>query len=397
LVRIVHVITGLGFGGAETSLCSLIEENQERSEGLQHTVISILTGGPLKPRLEQAGANVIELSGARGFAGILSLRKLGLAISQANPDIVHAWMYHANAATAVLRRLNFFRSKLIWSVRQSIDNPALDHRLTRAIIKFGAWISKHPDFTVYNSACSALTHVSQGYSPERYTIINNGVNCDRFRPRSDARSKLRAELGLASDATLVGRIARYAPMKDFETLISAFGRVRDSLPRAHLLLVGDNIEGNDELLSLCRESGILDRVTFMRSRLDIEMVYPALDVMVSSSRSNEGFPNVVAEALASGTLVAASSSGDGALIRGAHEVVPPQDSTALSAAIIKLGSLNEHERSLRASKGRQFVLDNFSQQRCYEKYVELYRRLATKHSVDGEYNSESHACSPVSP
>jgi glycosyltransferase involved in cell wall biosynthesis len=387
-VRIVHVIAGLGFGGAEASLCSLIEESQSKKEKLQHTVISILADGPLRPRLEKAGATVAELSGSRGAAGILALHRLGSTIARANPDIVHAWMYHANAATAVLRRLNYFKCPLIWSVRQSIENPALDRRLTRAIIKFGARISKYPDFTVYNSFGSALTHISQGYSPERYAIIHNGVNCNRFKPRSDARATLRAQLGLASDALLVGRIARYAPMKDFETLISAFGKVRDILPQARLLLVGDEIEGNAELLSLCRDGGILDHVHFLGPQLDIEMVYPAIDVMVSSSRSNEGFPNVVAEALASGNLVTASSSGDEVLLRGAHEVVAPQNSKTLSAAIIKLGSLAGHEKSLRASEGRKFILENFSLQQCCERYRELYCRLAVKHPVGDLYSAE---------
>lgn len=395
-MRIVHVIAGLGLGGAETSLCSLIEESQSKNEKLRHTVISILADGPLRPRLEKAGATVIELCGSRGAAGLLALHRLGSTIARANPDVVHAWMYHANAATAVLRRLNYFKCPLIWSVRQSIDNPILDRRLTRAIIKFGAWISKHPDFTVYNSFGSALTHKSQGYSSERSAIIHNGVNCNRFRPRSDARATLRAQLGLTPDTLLIGRVARYAPMKDFETLISAFRKVRDSLPQARLLLVGDEIEGNNELLSLCREGGVLDHVHFMGPRFDIEMVYPALDVMVSSSRSNEGFPNVVAEALASGSLVAASSSGDEVLIQGAHEVVAPQDSAALSAAIIKLGSLDGHEKSLRASKGRTFILENFSLKQCYERYRELYCRLSLKHSIADRCRPESPTRSTVS-
>lgn len=395
-MHIVHVIAGLGFGGAEASLCSLIEESQSKNEELRHTVISILADGPLRPRLEKAGATVIELCGSRGAAGLLALHRLGSTIARTNPDVIHAWMYHANVATAVLRCLNYFRCPLIWSVRQSIDNPTLDRRLTRAIIMFGAWISKYPDFTLYNSFGSARTHKSHGYSHERYAIIHNGVNCNRFRPRSDARATLRAQLGLAPEALLIGRVARYAPMKDFKTLISAFGKVRDSVPQASLLLVGDEIEGNNELLSLCREGGVLDRVYFMGSRFDIEMVYPALDVMVSSSRSNEGFPNVVAEALASGVLVAASSSGDEMLMQGAHEVVASQDSTALSAAIIKLGSLDGHERSLRASEGRNFILENFSLQQCYERYRELYCRLTMKRSIGDRSRPESTTHSTAS-
>ncbi|UVO39196.1 glycosyltransferase [Bradyrhizobium arachidis] len=387
-MRIVHVITGLGFGGAESSLCSLIEESQLRNRTLKHIVVSILSGGPLRLRLEQAGARVIELSGTRGAAGLLAMRRLASTIAQQNPDIVHAWMYHANVATAVLRRFRYFKCPLVWSIRQSIDDPTLDRRLTRAIIKFGARISSSTDLIVYNSYDSALTHIARGYSASRYTVIHNGINCDRFRPRLGAGATLRSQLGLPPDALLVGRIARYAPMKDFATLIIAFAKVRSSIPHACLLLVGDGIEGNNELQSLCSTNGVLDHIRIINPRLDIEMIYPALDVMVSSSRSNEGFPNVVGEALASGTLVAASASGDSGLIQGAHEVVPPQDSQALAQAIIKLGRLDADEKSLHASKGRNFIVKNFSLQQCYESHCELYYSLALQRPIDDGSSSD---------
>src|SRR4051794_799844 len=70
-VRIVHVIASLGLGGAEANLCSLVEESGSR--GFRHTVITMLPDGALRPRLERAGATIIELSGLRGALGLVVL------------------------------------------------------------------------------------------------------------------------------------------------------------------------------------------------------------------------------------------------------------------------------------------------------------------------------------
>lgn len=381
-MRILHVIAGLSVGGAEANLCSLIERSE--GKGFHHIVVSFLANGPLKPRLERAGATVIELSSSRGARGLLALRQLGVNINKCNPDIVHSWMYHANAATAVLQRLDYFRCPLIWSIRQSLEDPTLDRRLTRAITTFGAWVSDRPNAIVYNSLKAATTHEDRGYSAGRRMIIHNGVDCNRFRPRPEARAVLRAQLGLPPESILIGRVARWSPMKDFKTLISAFAAVKRSLPAARLVLVGTGIDAqNDELRALCRDSGSADHVHLMGPRLDVETIYPALDVLVSSSRSNEGFPNVVAEALASGNLVAVTSSGETSLMGGAHEAVATQNSAALSAAITRLVGLPAQEKSLLSNNARSFVLDHFSLHSCVERYHQLYRETASElHSED---------------
>src|SRR5260370_33001604 len=130
---VAHVVAIVGIGGAELSLCSLVEQTQRR--GFDNIVVSLLPDGALRPRLERAGAGVIELPGKRGFAGALLLRALGIDVAAAHPDIVHSWMYHSNIAATVLRGLRYFRCPLIWSIRQGFNNPTLDSGLTRTVIR----------------------------------------------------------------------------------------------------------------------------------------------------------------------------------------------------------------------------------------------------------------------
>ena len=380
-MRIVHVISNLGIGGAELSLCSLVEQTQRR--GFDNIVVSLLPDGALRPRLERAGASVIELPGKRGFAGALLLRALGIHVAAAHPDIVHSWMYHSNVAATVVRGLRYFKCPLIWSIRQGFDDPTLDSGLTRGLIRLGARLSTYPEVVVYNSDDAALTHEAIGYAASRRWIIYNGVDCDRFRPRPDARAAFRAELGLTRDAVLIGRVARYSPMKDFDTLLGAFRKVLNTLSSARLLLIGTDISaGNQGLVSLCLRHGCLDDVIFMGPRLDIEEIYPALDLLVSSSSANEGFPNVVAEALASGTLVASTSIGQSDLIHGgAHRVVPPRDEDALCEAMVDLAGLGAERIQELSGQGRGFVEANFSVEAFAQRHVHLYKDLFQRRTV----------------
>jgi glycosyltransferase involved in cell wall biosynthesis len=379
-MRIVHIISNLGIGGAELNLCSLVE--QTFPKGIEHVVVSLLPGGILRPRLERAGARTIELPGKRGLAGALLLRRLGVHVASAEPDIVHGWMYHSNLAATVMRGLGFFNCPVIWSIRQGLDNFDASG-LTNTVMRLGAWLSYRPEAIVYNSKDAASSHEALGYSPRHSQIIYNGVDCERFRPRPEARAKLRDQLNLPDHALLIGRVARYSPMKDFDTLLAAFRKVLDAQPAARLLLAGTDVEaGNHELASLCRRHDCAAQVILLGPRLDIEQIYPALDVHVSSSNANEGFPNVVAEALASGTLVVSTSIGESALIRqGAHHVVSPGNADVLSAAILDLAARSSEEMRALSSKGRQFIEDNFSIETFACKHADLYESLAKQNRL----------------
>lgn len=381
-MRVVHLISNLGIGGAEMALCALVESSARY--GIEHTVVSFLPNGTLRLRLEKAGANVVELQGRRGVRGVFLLRQLARALAGTEPDIVHAWMYHANIAASTIRRLGRISCPLIWSIRQSADDLALDGRFTQVLIRLGAAWSAGPDAIVYNSAIGATSHEAIGYAPGRHIVIPNGIDSERFRPRPEARAELRSELGLAPDALLVGRVARYSPMKDFVTLFQAHRLMFDRLPSARLVMAGDGIcASNEELVALCQTHGSLEHTHFLGPRLDIEKLYPGLDVLVSSSVANEGFPNVVAEGLSSGIPVVATLSGDEQLVRGGVSVVvEPGDFESLAFGVISILSASQEFKDTIGQKSREFVRNNYSLNLMASRYRELYIRLKDAHKHD---------------
>jgi len=132
------------------------------------------------------------------------------------------------------------------------------------------------------------------------TRITNGVDTDLYLPGSGAAA--RAQLGVDADAFVVGVVGRLDPIKDHGTLLSAYQRLRTTLPESVLLVVGDGPERR-RLMAAAPEG-----VRFLGNRSDIPDLFRALDVFVLTS-INEGISNTILEAMASGVPVVASRVG----------------------------------------------------------------------------------------
>jgi glycosyltransferase involved in cell wall biosynthesis len=123
-------------------------------------------------------------------------------------------------------------------------------------------------------------------------------------------------------------------MKDHANFLHAAAKLAHAHPQARFVCVGPGSGAyRDEMLALSAELGLTERLVWAGERTDMSRVYNALDLLVSSSRT-EGLPNVVAEAMATGVPCVVTDVGDSARIVGEYGwVCPPGDSDALARAI----------------------------------------------------------------
>lgn len=138
-------------------------------------------------------------------------------------------------------------------------------------------------------------------SPGKITVLRNGVDLDRFGPRD--RSAIRAKLELHGAVWLT--VGNLVELKGVNIAIEAL----ELLPDITLLIAGDGPE-EPVLRRLVEGLGLEARVRFLGAvpQADLCSYYNAADALVLAS-SREGMPNVVLEALASGTPVVATSVG----------------------------------------------------------------------------------------
>ncbi|MCG2606502.1 MAG: glycosyltransferase, partial [Achromobacter sp.] len=125
------------------------------------------------------------------------------------------------------------------------------------------------------------------------------------------------------------------------------------------------------------EVDLRERLVLAGPSDDVPAVMNGLDLHVLSSCA-EGFPNVVAEAMACGAYCVATDVGDAAYIIGdTGVVVPPEQPEALARGIESaLREVALRGRSRAGEAGRARVLENFDLARMVQSYAAVWRRLS---------------------
>lgn len=357
MTRVLHVISGLGTGGAESFLVALVAELQKR--GFEQKVVSVTGGGQNADKLALLGIPVAELGVTGAMSAAASLGAMRTAVSAFAPDVIQGWMYHGDLFATIMHGLFGKRARLMWNIRCS-DMRLQDYSAQlRMVVKVCARLSGRPEIVLANSRAGGKVHVQAGYHPRRMEIIANGIDIARFRPEARTRAEVRAELGIAADTPVVLHVARVDPMKDHLTFLTAV----EGLEGVRVLLAG---KGTEAL-------GRPPQITGLGERRDVPRLMAAGDLIVSSSAYGEGFSNVIAEGMASGLMAVATDVGDAREIIGnTGEVVPTEDPQALRRAVQRLLSFSREERFAKGLTARARIEQNFSLERAADRFAALY-------------------------
>ncbi|MCY1511587.1 4-alpha-N-acetylgalactosaminyltransferase [compost metagenome] len=186
--------------------------------------------------------------------------------------------------------------------------------------------------------------------------------------------------GLTGDVPVIGCVARWDPLKDHANLLRAVAAlVRDGRDAGlRCVLIGrDMTAGNPELGAMIDRLGLRDRVVLAGPSDDVPAAMNGLDLHVLSSCA-EGFPNVVAEAMACGVYCVVTDVGDAAYIVGdAGVVVPPEQAEALARGIeTGLREVAARGRERAGAPGRARVLEHFDLARMVQGYIAVWRRIS---------------------
>jgi len=326
-------------------------------------------------RLRAAGVRVHEVPMRRRIAPLadyVSLSKLRAVIAREKPDVVHTHASKAGflgrAAARLARVERVVHTGHVFAFQWA---TGAKRRRYLALERFAA---RWADALVCVGPAQHRTAIEAGLPAAKLVTIPNGVDAARFESLAapEARARVRAELGLAGDARVVGTVARLAPQKGCGHLMRAARTVLERDPKAIFLLVGSGaLEAK-----LCAEAdalGLGERFRFLGERPDAERLYAAMDLFVMPSLW-EGLPYAVLEAQASGLAVVASRIpglvdlvSDGETGR----LIELGDEKGLAGAILEL----LEDRALAArmgAAGRERVRTEFRLDRFIERHAALY-------------------------
>jgi glycosyltransferase involved in cell wall biosynthesis len=330
-MHVVHVITGLGGGGAEGTLYRLVENDA----GNRHTVISLIDGGKYGPLLEKSGHAVYSLGMVRGRPSLGATFRLFRLLRALAPDVVQTWMYHADLLGGLAARFAGIK-RVSWGIRHlNLDPEGSSHstiRVAEACAFLSRWV---PVQIICCSERAARVHGELGYVSEKFKIIPNGYDLVEFAHSSTLREATREELGIEQQETLIGMVARFNPQKDHETLLAALAHVVTAGIDFRCILAGAGMDGSNQLIAHQSSMlGLVDRIILLGPRGDVPALMNAMDINVLSSFA-EAFPNVLAEAMACGTPCVTTDVGDAAVIvADTGWVVQPKQARELAEAII---------------------------------------------------------------
>ncbi|MPW17412.1 glycosyltransferase [Paraburkholderia sp. CNPSo 3157] len=381
-MKILHIISGLGVGGAETLLYRLI--NESHGGDTQHVVVSLSALDLMGDRMRALGVEVRILGMSRGAPQPHLIGRMIRWILEIQPDVVQTWMYHADLLGGVaarvaqaimkLRDTNAPRLRLVWAIHQTSFPTFRNELRQRLVATCCAWMSaKIPDVIVCCAETARSSHADGGYCVSRMQVVRNGFDIDLFRPRDSARSDLRALLGIEQEALIVGIVGRYHPAKDYANFVAAIGSVSRRLPDCHYIMVGKGLDAeNPDLRRLLADVGITEKCHLLGPRDNLHLLLPGFDVFCLSSRS-EGFPTVVGEAMACAVPCVVTDVGDTALLVGKSGlIVPAEDASALAAALLSLLVEPEQDRRRRGQTARERIRTHFSIQSTWQNYQRLY-------------------------
>lgn len=377
MIRVLHLITSFGLGGAEGNLARLVSY-MDSTRFLNHVVVM-----RRMPQFHEFAASTVPLQCLGIRSGVPTLRgmwRLTSIIRRVRPHVLQTWMYHADLLGLLTGRLTKTPA-IAWNLRRSFMGMSEFGLCSRMEMRAAVRFSSQPDAVVTNSVAGQRTHEALGYRPRHWVHIPNSVDADRFRPDASARAALRSELGLAANTPLVGLVARFIPIKGHGTFASAAAILAKRNPDVHFALVGRGIEpSNEPLVRILQSSGVFERMHLLGERCDVQRVIAGFDVGCSSSYG-EGFPNAVGEALACGVSCVVTDVGDSALLVGAEgKVVPAGDPQAFAQACQDLLELPAEVRRQKGLRARERMQTQYSIVSVVARYEELYEQLTGSHT-----------------
>jgi glycosyltransferase involved in cell wall biosynthesis len=289
-VKVLHVITGLGVGGAELQLWSVLRHSRHAAD-----VVTLYNPGPVAERLHGDGVHVRDL-GMQRNTQLAALPRLRRIISDGGYDVVHTHLYRAQIYARPAARLA--RTPAVVTTEHSIGETHIERRKMTAGVRALYLATDYLccDATIAVSDAVRDRLAKWGVPARKITVIPNGVDFSRAAFDPQARTRIRAEFDIPPGAFVLGVLGRLDPIKRYHMVIEA---VAPMLDREHkLLIVGDGDE-RAHLEEVARAHDVKDDVIFAGERHDIGAMLSALDLFVASS-SQETFGLSVLEALANG-------------------------------------------------------------------------------------------------
>jgi sugar transferase (PEP-CTERM/EpsH1 system associated) len=383
-LRIAHVVHSLELGGLENGVVNLL--NRLNSSQFDHTLICLTRAGSFAARIKNNNVTIVDI-GCSGKSFRFPLLKLARLFREMETDIVHTRGW--GAIDAVFAASMARVSVVIHGEhgREWTDTRGSNWKRNQIRRIIGRLVKR---YVVVSEFFRPWLTKQCGVNADKIVYIPNGVDTYHFHPveevadekvanldsRQSVVQNLRGQLGLPSEAVLIGNVGRLDPVKDIPTLLHSFSNLLPEFPNSRLAIVGDG-PLREELRNKARGLGIDHAVIWLGRRDDVPALLKCFDIFVQSSLF-EGMSNTILEAMATGLPIIASDTGGNADLVAVclnGFLFPVGDVPSLTGAIRHYLS-DTVLRKAHADESRRRALSQFGISLMADRYAELYLRSA---------------------
>lgn len=355
-MKIALYVPSMNGGGAERVMLTLANGLAEKD--IQVDLLLNRVDGPyLKDASKKV--NIVNLNTSRTLRSILPLSKY---LRTERPDAILSAMNYVNTVTVIAKLISNSDTKVIVSEHNNLTEStkrlsSIKRRILKTLMGY-TYKKANQIVAVSNGVGESLIH-ELNIEANKITTIYNPIFSDELVKRS---SELVTHPWLNEAALpLVLAVGRLTPQKDFATLIHAFKKVLKK-KACNLIILGEG-ELRPELERLIKDLGLEDNMQ-LPGFVDNPYAWMSKADLFVLSSLNEGFGNVIVEAMACGTPVVSTDcpSGPAEILEDGKwgQLVPPSNPDLLAGAIAN--SLeNPLDRDIK-TRAKFFSVDNAVEQ-----------------------------------
>ena len=361
--RILHLISGLEIGGAETQLLRVLPMLQKYHE---NRVCCVRGHGPIGIELEKKGIKVYYLE-LKNIFDFFSIKRFHKVVQDFSPDVLVTYLIHADLYGRILGKL-FGIKKIVCSQRGILLNwewLRFFDRLTKFLVT---------RYTVQTETVKSELMQKLKLPESKFVVIPNGINLTEFNFEINVHDK-KTELKLEENKLNIACVSNLHECKGHKYLLEAFEKIFEKNKNINLLIIGDG-KIKQILIDQIKHYDSKNNIYFLGKRSDVKEILKISDIFVLPTLG-EGMSNAILEALASSLPVITTDIPVNREIITDNVtglLVKPRQSEELSE---KLQFLIENPkiRNELGSNGKKLIENNFTLSEISSKWIDVLKYL----------------------
>jgi len=368
--KVFYLLDSLNIGGTETQAVELAVR-MPTSE-YEITLGCLTARGPLLERLKGSDVRIEEFHPKGGLdspTGFYEMLRLAAYLQRERFDVVHAHDLWSNLMGVPAARLA--RVPAIISSQRDLSHFDWYRGMKRKALRT---IQGMSSVLLANATPIRDALIAEDRFPSaKLRVVHNGVDTTRFQRGRRDRERLFPGLDRGKLVVLVGNM--HSDVKGHPWLIEAAPNVLKEFPDTRFILAGDG-EARKDFERQARDRGLDSTFVFLGCRSDVADILASCDIGVLPSKA-EGLSNAVLEYMAAELpTIVSRVGGNPELVHDGVTglLIPPQDSQALEAALLRLLRDENFARRM-AEAGRRVATQDYSFERLVREVDALYTEL----------------------